>query len=66
MRYQLMAIACSMTPETDKTLSTRQQQRICLIRGLLLSPEVVLMDEPTSALDEDSGRRLYHIVSEIA
>ena len=37
-----------------KTLSTGQQQRICFIRGLLLSPEVVLLDEPTSALDAGS------------
>ncbi len=38
------------------TLSIGQQQRICFIRGLLLSPEVVLLDEPTSALDADSCR----------
>jgi putative ABC transport system ATP-binding protein len=37
-------------------LSVGQQQRLCLIRGLLLSPEVILLDEPTSALDEESGR----------
>ena len=40
--------------ESAKTLSTGQQQRICLIRGLLLAPDVVLLDEPTSALDADS------------
>ena len=28
-------------------LSVGQSQRICLIRGLLLSPEVILLDEPT-------------------
>jgi UDP-glucose/iron transport system ATP-binding protein len=37
-------------------LSVGQLQRICLIRGLLLSPEVILLDEPTSALDEESSR----------
>jgi len=37
-------------------LSVAQLQRICLIRGLLLSPEVILLDEPTSALDEESSR----------
>ncbi|MBW1892202.1 MAG: ATP-binding cassette domain-containing protein [Deltaproteobacteria bacterium] len=48
-------------------LSVGQLQRICLIRGLLLSPEVILLDEPTSALDEESCRivessveRLFH------
>ena len=30
-------------------------QRICLIRGLLLFPDVLLLDEPTSALDEQSA-----------
>jgi putative ABC transport system ATP-binding protein len=43
--------------QTDaKTLSVGQLQRLCLIRGLLLSPAVVLLDEPASALDETSRR----------
>lgn len=38
------------------TLSVGQSQRICLIRSLLLNPEVVLMDEPTASLDAASAR----------
>ena len=43
--------------ETDaKTLSVGQAQRLCLIRGMLLSPRVLLLDEPASALDETSRK----------
>jgi putative ABC transport system ATP-binding protein len=39
-----------------QTLSVGQLQRLCFIRGLLLSPKVLLLDEPASALDKESGQ----------
>ncbi len=39
-------------------LSTGQQQRLCLSRGLAVEPEVILGDEPTSALDPISAERI--------
>ena len=38
-----------------QTLSTGQLQRLSFIRGLLLSPAVLLLDEPTSSLDPQSA-----------
>ena len=40
--------------ESAQNLSVGQEQRLCLIRLLLLEPEIALLDEPTSALDAQS------------
>ena len=42
--------------DAAETLSVGQMQRICLIRGMLLNPAILLLDEPTSALDPESRR----------
>lgn len=43
-------------------LSVGEQQRICIIRALLLSPELILLDEPTSALDPQTSRRVHNTI----
>lgn len=48
-----------------QTLSVGQLQRMCILRGLLLQPEVMLLDEPTSALDADSREAVLILVAKI-
>jgi len=47
------------------TLSLGQLQRLCFIRGLLLSPEILLLDEPTSALDRESSQVVESMVERL-
>ena len=51
--------------EKATNLSVGQQQRLCLIRGLLLEPAIMLLDEPTSALDAESRRIVLELVQEM-
>lgn len=46
-------------------LSVGQQQRVCLIRSLLLQPSIICLDEPTSALDKESRFVVEQVVEEM-
>lgn len=48
-----------------RSLSVGQQQRIALMRALLLDPEILLLDEPTSALDAKSASMVFSIVEHL-
>ena len=43
-------------------LSNGEQQRLALVRGLLLMPRVLLLDEPTGSLDAEAGAAVEALV----
>ena len=46
-------------------LSSGQQQRIALARGLVTNPEVIIADEPTGNLDYESGQELMKLLTHL-
>ncbi len=49
------AMEVTVLDQSARSLSVGQQQRVAVIRNLLLKPSVILLDEPTSGLDPGSA-----------
>ncbi|QCX34349.1 ABC transporter ATP-binding protein [Caloramator sp. E03] len=43
-------------------LSGGEKQRLCIIRVLIMNPDVILLDEPSSALDEKTEEKVINYI----
>lgn len=58
-----MGLAALDLDQRADRLSVGQQQRLCLVRNLLLDPRLLLLDEPTASLDVDNTRMVWDCVA---
>lgn len=47
-----------------ENLSGGEKQRLCIIRVLIMNPDVILLDEPSSALDEKTEDKVINHICE--
>ena len=58
--------SAAILAQSVSTLSVGEQQRIGLVRALLLRPVVLMLDEPTSALDKVTRETVEQLIREEA
>ena len=46
-------------------LSIGEQQRVCIVRSLLVEPEILLFDEPVSALDPQRAKKVLKLIKQV-
>lgn len=64
-RLDVLADELDLTAHLDRrvaTLSSGQQQKLSLLRALLLAPKVLLFDEPTANLDPLSAHAIHQAI----
>lgn len=59
-----IGLAADLWNRPSRDLSVGQQQRVCLVRALLLDSACLLLDEPTASLDEDAARATENLILE--
>jgi putative ABC transport system ATP-binding protein len=56
----------SLATQHASDISVGQAARVCLVRALLASPQLLVADEPTASLDEKSARDICRMITTYA